>query len=219
MTRCHDGGMQSGRVNALLVEDHGLTRTLLASAMSSMGLNTAVTTTFGEAKQLIEDHEMQLLVTDLDLGIGPTGVELAAWAQQRDPSLGVVLLSAYRSTYLVDSMELPASTRRVHLVKEDIDSSGTLIRAIEFVLNRSDKVPAPPSLSEHVITRDQADVLRLMAHGLSNSQIASERDSSVSSVENLLRRMYTALGLVGDDSINPRSAAIAMYRQSMISVS
>lgn len=207
------------RHRAVLVEDHALTRTLLTSMLESMGFYAVAAESVDEAMDLIQKLDPVLVITDLDLGPGPTGVELAAWTQRRFPKIGIVLLTAHRSTLLVDAKELPPSQRRVHLIKEDITSPDILYSAIRVALQIDDtKLPDPASSADYTLSRDQADVLRLMSQGHSNAEIAKQRDTSVSAVENIARRIYSALDLAGDESINPRSAAISLYQQSEISV-
>ena len=203
---------------AVLVEDHPLTRTLLKTLLTSMGFHVAATNTVEHAIQLIEHLDPELLVTDLDLGGGPTGVQLALWAHDHRPELGVVLLTAHRSTQLIDSTPLPASPRRVHLVKDEIYASETLQQAVDAVLGASDAGVVEPQPGTFTLSRDQAEVLRMMAQGLSNAEIAKRRNSTVSAVENSARRIYAALGLAGDESINARSAAVNLFQKSAITV-
>lgn len=216
---CEHSQVSDIQSRAVLVEDHTLTRTLMTSMLTSLGFLTWAAEAVDEGMDLIQKMEPDLLVTDLDLGVGPSGVELAAWTQKSYPQMGIVLLTAHRSTRLVDPQELAENPRRVHLLKEEITSPEVLRSAIRIALQEDPserhEVSEPARYS---LSRDQADVLRLMAQGMSNAAIAAKRGSSVSAVENIARRIYAALDLAGNDAINPRSAAILMFQRSEIAV-
>ncbi|MFA7266338.1 MAG: response regulator [Candidatus Nanopelagicales bacterium] len=209
--------MFSVRRTAVVVEDEAMSRTLLTSLLSGLGFDVTTAATVGEGIDEIQAHDPDLVVVDLDLGTGPPGTHLIRWVNDNASWVGVVVLSAHRSTQLVDPRPLPPSDRRVHVMKDDLTSVDVLSRAIENCLaaqggTRSNSGTTP------TISRDQAHVLQLMAQGLSNSEIAKTRDCSVRTVENMIQRIYTTLGLKGDDSINPRVAAINMYNNSQVTV-
>ena len=68
------------------------------------------------------------------------------------------------------------------------------------------------------ITRSQAEVLRLMADGLSNAAIAEQRGCSVRALERVNARLYAALGVKDDADANARVQAVGMYRDGRVDV-
>jgi DNA-binding NarL/FixJ family response regulator len=75
------------------------------------------------------------------------------------------------------------------------------------------------SIEEKVtITSSQAEILRLIADGLSNASIAEARGISIRSTEALIQRTFLALGVNGDSRINPRVAAARMWQQGKVIV-
>jgi len=68
------------------------------------------------------------------------------------------------------------------------------------------------------LTRNQAAVLRLVANGLSNEQIAKSRNKSNRAVELTITRLYAALGVDRRSALNSRVAASLMYHQSKVTV-
>ena len=65
----------------------------------------------------------------------------------------------------------------------------------------------PQSQDKLQITKSQAEILRMVSEGLSNSAIASLRKTSARAVETLLARTYEALGIADNPDINARVVA------------
>jgi DNA-binding NarL/FixJ family response regulator len=55
------------------------------------------------------------------------------------------------------------------------------------------------------------EVLRLLASGYTNAEIARRRNKTLSSVEQLLKATFTKLGIQGTDELNPRIEAVRMF--------
>jgi DNA-binding NarL/FixJ family response regulator len=68
------------------------------------------------------------------------------------------------------------------------------------------------------ITSSQAEILRLLADGLSNASIAEARGISLRSTEALIQRTFIALGVNNDPSINSRVVAVKMWHQGKVIV-
>ena len=68
------------------------------------------------------------------------------------------------------------------------------------------------------ITSTQAEILRMIADGLSNASIADTRGISLRAAEALVQRTFAALGVNGDPSINPRVVAVRMWQQGKVVV-
>ena len=66
------------------------------------------------------------------------------------------------------------------------------------------------------LSNTQAELLRLLAQGLSNKAIADKRNTSLRAVEALINRTYQALNLSENDSINLRVEAVKLWRSSRI---
>ena len=61
------------------------------------------------------------------------------------------------------------------------------------------------------LTRTQTEVLRMMAQGYTNLEIAARRETSVSAVEQLIKSIFRGLGIVNSPQINPRAEAMRCY--------
>jgi len=207
---------------ALAVDDDAFSRSMMKSAVDRLGFDTEVASNAREAMQVMAGRPCPLVVLDLDLGQGPTGLELADTISSWYPTTAILLVTVFRSPGLVVP-GAKVSGRYAYLVKDDISSLEVLRKAVEEAFNRV-KRPGRPSTAGQVtegtrtITRTQAEVLRLMAKGLSNEAIAASRVTTLRSVEATIQRLYDRLGLVSGGGFNPRVEAVRMYRASEISV-
>ena len=64
------------------------------------------------------------------------------------------------------------------------------------------------------LTKTQIEVLRMVAQGFTNSEIASRRATSVSAVEQILKSIFRGLEIESSGPINPRSEAMRAYISS-----
>ena len=109
----------------------------------------------------------------------------------------------------IDNRAIPRNA--AYLVKDRMADPGVLRQAIEAAVRdrvskdfRDDKNVEHP-LSE--VSRSQLAVLQMVALGLSNQQIASERGTTVRAVENLVKRAFEAAGIDVETNNNPRVTA------------
>jgi DNA-binding NtrC family response regulator len=82
---------------ALIVEDDPFQREALADLLKSEGLEV-VECANGEVAELVlatTGTELRALVTDIHLGGGMSGVELAQYAKRKFPDLNVVMISGH----------------------------------------------------------------------------------------------------------------------------
>lgn len=198
----------------LLVEDHSLTRGLVQRSLEAEGFTVVAVESSRRAIREFDAIDPDVLVADIDLGDRPNGVDLAAILRAQAPYLGVVFLSNYPNVDAVEGgFAPPARSSFVH--KGSIDGPAPLVAAIEAALSdeepaiRLTSVPAESPLA--ALSDAQMSVLRLMAEGWSNAEIAERRGITLRSTERLVSRTFTTLGLGDDSAINARVAAVRMY--------
>ena len=84
----------SNRICLLLVEDDVLVRTTVAMMLEDEGFRVVEAATAGEAQSLIRDGlDALVMVTDVDLGAGPSGPELADWLHGQRPDLPIIFIT------------------------------------------------------------------------------------------------------------------------------
>lgn len=168
-------------------------------------------TTAREALALQPELDFQVALLDLDLGQGPTGIDLAHALRIAQPNLGIVLLSTYRDPRLVapGTVVPPAGTS--YLAKGDLTNIDQLRELIASVVRepRRDRVQANDALPE--LSDLQLDVLRLLAAGMSTQAIAVERGVSAKAVEQTITRLYDAFDMPRDPEHNQRVRLARAY--------
>ena len=197
------------RRRVILVEDEAMSRSLLCDVLTGAGFEVEPCASAAEALKAFKGFDPEALVTDIDLGQGPSGLDLVVAMAKMAPYLAVVILSNYSITpdYRHDTLG-----RAAYLRKQELTDSSILLSALEGVLHDQSDV-------EHLVagrrlsglTPLQVQVLRMIAEGLSNEEIARRRATSVKSVEHLVTRIIMALGLKPDPAVNMRVCAARVY--------
>jgi DNA-binding NarL/FixJ family response regulator len=202
----------------LVVEDDPFLRGLISEILVGRGFIVHQAHTAEAALSLLDKHDPEALIVDLDLGHGPSGLDVIGALGDRIAEFGVLVLSSFPSaSALSPGTVLPPSVG--YLMKRKISDPDEVVSALEAVL--SDAVPDRPNHSELVpaelssLTPRQLELLRLIAMGYSNDMIARERNVTLRSVETMVNRLFTALGLSADPRSNARVKAAMLYARTM----
>lgn len=201
----------------MVIEDHPLTLTLLSDTLTHHGFEVTAAGSAEEAIAVFEEADPDLLLSDVDLGSRPNGLELATLLHAQAPHLAIVLVSNYGSvTQIPGHRLLPRSARFAN--KLALTNTDLLLDVIESALReRAEPLTlgdnrAPDSLNN--LTSTQLEVLRLIAEGWSNQEIAKRRGTHVGAIEKIISRMLNTLGLADQETINPRVSATRLYIQT-----
>lgn len=196
-------------LSVLLVEDDNLVRAALDAGLTHHGFDVTAVGDARAAMTAFVDTTPDVAVLDLHLGTGPTGLDLAMGMRERSADLGLVLLTSFTDPRLLRTSldTLPAGM--LYLVKQSVDDLSLLAAAI-------DAAPAaagtPGSAAPRSpLTAAQADTLRLLAAGLSNSEIARVRVVTEATVEKTIARTAQALGIPYEEGVNQRVALARAY--------
>lgn len=209
----------SFRYRVILVEDEEFTRGLLAQTLTSAGVEVLACATVADALAALEGFEPHVVMTDLDLGPGPSGVHLLMGVERHAPWVGRIMLSVHASPQLgaSDGSELPDDV--VYLVKSTVSSPQDLLAAIEAAVeHKIVRVESEGAGDRVVISAAHGEVLRLVAEGLSNAGIAEVRGTTVNAAEGMVQRMFLALGIRSDRRHNARVLAVRMWQQGRVIV-
>lgn len=202
------------RIKVLVVEDDAFTRSTLVATLEYEGFEVPGAAD-GAASAIASFNRFShdALLADLDLGLGPNGLELAWLLRKTKPKLGVVLLTSFEDPRLhrkeIDA--LPHGAR--YLIKQDLADRSQISQALSHAVNETAGAPQtttrqhnPESIN---LTNIQVQTLRMVAEGKSNSEIAQHRFISEKAVEQNIRRLAAKLGL--KDSKNQRVALTKTY--------
>jgi DNA-binding NarL/FixJ family response regulator len=182
----------------LVVEDDDFIRMALVGTLTLHGVTVvAQCNSASEAMAANERFHPRIALLDLDLGRGPTGLDLARSLRRANPAIGLVFLTSYSDPRLVASpgQEAPAGSQ--YLVKRTVSSIDTVTKALEKSLTSHKLSPWGPSATSDFgrLTRSQVETLRLVAAGDSNQEIARKRSITEKSVEQQIGRIAKRLGL------------------------
>ena len=202
----------------LVVENEDFLRSLIADSLEKAGFIVATAANGLDAKRLISSVDPDALILDIDLGHGPTGLDVAAQISLTTPEVGIVFL-----TDLPD----PRFAREKHEVKKNqaylnkklLADSAVLVEAIEAVLLetgiddfRHDKLEGRPLAN---LSRTQLQILKLLSEGKTNQQIADARGRSLSATESAVTRTLEELDIPKDAEVNFRVVATRKYFEAI----
>ena len=204
--------------SVLLVEDTTALRTLLASALESSGFKVTACASANDAIKAFTKADPDVLITDIDLGDRPNGVELATILRAQAPYLAVVFVTNYPSTKAFERTVAPPP-RYALLQKDLMRSTSQLIDVVESALNDAvdSKVIIQDDPDHHPflqLTSSQSEIVRLLAAGLTNAQIAEQRGSTLRAVERIVTRVFETLGVNDDPKHNPRVVVANLYTKT-----
>ena len=212
--------MKSKVIKVMLVEDEEFTRNMVGEMLTTSGVTVSSVASVSQALATIDDFDPHVVLTDLDLGHGPDGADLLLKVFKDRPWTGMVIMTAHASPELAisDSSRIPDPT--VYIVKSEIKSISNLLLAIEESIEKTGKFQTNfvASGEKITVTASQAEILRMIADGLSNASIAKERNITLRAAEALIQRTFQALGVNGDPSVNPRVVAVRMWHQGKVAV-
>ena len=199
-------------IRVLVVEDESFTRLTVVGALRHSGVDVvAECETSREALDGFRSHAPDVCLIDLDLGVGPTGIDVASAFRRINPSVGIVLLTSYQDPRLLSPGlgELPEGTR--YVVKQALADTDMLVAAIESA-QENPCVEVTEAIGTS-LTDTQIEILRLVASGLSNTEIARVRVVDEKTVEQAIARTSKKLDIEATSATNRRVAlARAYYR-------
>lgn len=211
--------MPTSQIRVLVVEDDPFTRTTLCGALRNEGVR--VLADVGSATLALEAADRlrpDAALVDLDLGDGPSGADFVVEVRGLMPEIGIVILTSYEDPRLAgqDIERLPTNAR--YMIKRDLrDASAlvaTLTRAVEAARGEVAPRAALQTRSRGAtenLTDAQVEIMRLVAAGLSNHEIARRRFVSEKSVERMLTRIARELDIPTDSATNRRVLMARAY--------
>lgn len=215
--------MDTRRLRIAIVEDEDLFRELLQMALERHERFTVVGSfaNASDALEQIPELAPDVVVLDIDLGEGISGVELGMALQSRIARIGVVLLSNHQDLEFIAA--LGEGVRRwSYLLKKSVRNLSVLVRALEgtsdgmVVLDPqlvAGTTPTKGVLS--TLTIRQLDVLRLIAQGYSNTAIGETLGIAPKTVDNQTNVIYQALDVLPDGSSHARVKAVLAYLEAV----
>lgn len=198
----------------LVVEDDEFTGSLMAGALAHAGFETHLAVNALDAKRAVSTFDPDAMLVDIDLGTGPNGVDLVRMLRKSNPGIALILLSSFADTASagVQKSRIPEGVS--YLRKSLIHTTDGLVNAINEAMKGHSKPLRQDELSSselEKLTDIQREILKMMALGLTNPEIALQRQTSLSAVEQHVAKIFKALNISGSEHLVPRVEAIRMY--------
>jgi DNA-binding NarL/FixJ family response regulator len=199
----------------VVVENESLLRDLIAQSLETAGFEVSTAANAADAKRAVKAADPDVCVVDIELGPGPNGFDFAEYLSREAQDVGVVFLTNLPDPRFANRDVKVITQNQAYLRKSQLVDSKELIEAVNAVLKEQDvdKFRHDQNLERPLaeLSRRQISVLKLVAEGHSNNQIAEERGTTVRAVEGMVSRIFVALGVDAQGLGNARVEATRMY--------
>jgi DNA-binding NarL/FixJ family response regulator len=172
-----EAGSQHERRSVLVIAGEPMVRELLLRALEQRGVE-AVGAGAGDAMRTFRAVDPDVVVIDASFGAGLSDCDLAAAMLEEEPTTAIVFLA----DACIGAAQVP-----------DIDA---LVTAMDATM--SGRPTAAP------LSRRQVEVLRLVALGKTDAQIAVMRGTTLEAAERTVARAFASLGVEGKPDAHER---------------
>jgi DNA-binding NarL/FixJ family response regulator len=217
--------MDSLRV--ILADDSALFREGLAGLLAATGVEVVgQAATPAEATLRAAAERPDVVV--MDIRMPPTftdeGLQAAAHLKEKDPALGILLLSAHVEVASAARLFDEHSRGLGYLLKDRVDNVETLARDLHRVA--AGELVLDPEVIQglfrrrknarllHGLSERELSVLQNMAEGRSNAGIAAEMHLAPKTVESHVAAVFTKLGLPPSADDNRRVLAVLAWMRT-----
>jgi DNA-binding NarL/FixJ family response regulator len=208
--------MTENIIHILLVDDHPLVRDGLRARLEAVPHLRVVAEADGADDALREAGQCAVDLVLMDINMrGTSGIEATAQFRERFPTIAVLILSMHdKLEYVSQAIQAGA---RGYVLK---DAPGKdIVLAIETVMAGGiyysaalARQLARPLVQDNQLTVREHEVLRQLANGQSNKQIARTLDLSVRTVETHRLNIKRKLGIEGQAELIKYAVQHAEYK-------
>lgn len=209
--------MSAQRIRVLVVDDHPIVlKGLIATLEPELDMEVvASAATAHQALELFRETRPDVTIMDITMTLEMTGIEAILAIRREFAEARIVVLSAFRGDDLISrALQAGAVT---YLLKETLgDNLVPIIREVH-----SGGRPIPPEIgrklanriSQRALTTREIEVLKLIAEGLRNKEIAARLAIGDQTVEFHVKNILSKLG------VNDRTKAVSVgVRRGIIDI-
>jgi DNA-binding NarL/FixJ family response regulator len=209
---------QSDQLKLLIVEDDKILLTMMSGALTSEGFNVLAASDAQSAMQYFDKARPDVVILDIDLGAGPSGIDLANKMRQISGRIAIVFCTSFKDMRFIQGDYLKYPLHTVVLKKADVVNmekfSNAINEAVELI--RESDESKPDNLHEKYykdLTALEIELLTLIAGGHSNKQVAAEKGISLKSCENAIARLAKKLEIPAAEQSNQRVLLTRKYME------
>ena len=209
---------QSDQLKLLIVEDDKILLTMMSHALTAEGFNVLAANDAQSAMQYFDKARPDVVILDIDLGAGPSGIDLANKMRQISGRIAIVFCTSFKDMRFIQGDYLKYPLHTVVLKKADVVNiekfSNAINEAVELI-RKSDE-SKPDQLHEKYykdLTALEIELLTLIAGGHSNKQVAAEKGISLKSCENAIARLAKKLEIPANEQSNQRVLLTRKYME------
>lgn len=181
---------------AVVVDDEPLICSIIAETLESEGWTVVRANDALTALTAVRESSPSLIVADIDLGVGPTGIEVVQRVRVDYPDIAVVFITNLADPRLAGKGWDTVSRDSSYIVKTELTSTDALRSAVATALSSGlSHQHMTPEKPVRALSNLQISVLTMVSAGKSNDEIAAERGTTVRAVERMLSRMIDAAGI------------------------
>jgi len=209
---------QSDQLKLLIVEDDKILLTMMSHALTAEGFNVLAASDAQSAMQYFDKARPDVVILDIDLGAGPSGIDLANKMRQISGRIAIVFCTSFKDMRFIQGDYLKYPLHTVVLKKADVVNmekfSNAINEAVELI--RESDESKPDNLHEKYykdLTALEIELLTLIAGGHSNKQVAAEKGISLKSCENAIARLAKKLEIPAAEQSNQRVLLTRKYME------
>jgi DNA-binding NarL/FixJ family response regulator len=215
-----DRAKEDSKIRVALVEDNAETLRTWAELLNAHPRVECVAAceSAETALQRIPESQPQVILMDINLP-GLSGIRCTALLKERLPAVQILMLTAYShdryifealkagaSGYLLKSISSDQLIRSIlEVVEGGAPMTGQIARRVIAVFRE----PAAQGSNQNKLTARENEILKLLAQGCTNKEIASSLDCSAGTIKVHLEHVYAKL------HVHCRTGATAKYLGSI----
>lgn len=199
--------MSQRKIKLLIADDHTVVRKGLRSLLSGEKYGIEVAGEAGDGNQAVEmAQQLQPDVILMDLVMpGKSGLEAIKEIKQRQPQARILVLTSYAEDENVLAairagaygflLKDTSTEELVHTIHSVFADKLTLPQELTHILLRSQAESRETLSASDVLTEREADVIRCIAQGMPNKQIAGQLSISTATVRSHVSSIMRKLNL------------------------
>lgn len=204
----------------LIVENDSFAGTFMSKSLDAAGFSIiSVADTAPIAMKIFRENKPDCALIDIELGTGPNGIDIARAFRKLKPGVGIVFFTSIVDPRLIDlkGLELPEGS--IYLSKSFVADTSEISESLHESMRLAKDKSSPCIIrypkSQLQLTTGQFELIRLIADGLSNKEIARKKFVTLKSTENSIARLAKKLDLK-DTNTNSQRVLIAKRYFQMI---